>query len=246
MINRNSILAYAMRYQGNWSKIAQAITNQESYNSISSVDSYITILDDDYPDCLKELRFPPWILFYEGDIHLLEDEKVSIVGSRDCSSYGMKCTKEVVSHLSRKQTIVSGLAKGIDACAHHYAISYRHHTIGVIGCGLNIVYPKQNQDLYQELSKNHLIISEYPRNTLPRKEHFPWRNRIIAALGKALIVTEAKRHSGTLLTVNEAITLNRDIYCIPYPYDDLKGEGCNLLISQGAIILNDLSMLDTL
>lgn len=245
MIDRNCILAYAIRYQGNWSKIAQAISTKESYKPIHTSDTYITILDDVYPDCLKELRFPPWILFYEGDIHLLNDEMVSIVGSRDCSRYGMDCTKDVIQHLPRSQTIVSGLAKGIDACAHHYALSYRHKTIGVIGCGLDIPYPKENIDLYKQLSKNHLIISEYPRGTPPRKENFPWRNRIIAALGKVLIVTEAKRHSGTLLTVNEALNLDRDIYCIPYPYDDLKGEGCNLLISQGAIILNDLTLLES-
>ena len=246
MFERNKILYYALKYQGDWSSIARAIQRKESYQEVHYPLNYLTILDEAYPNSLKELRYPPWILFYKGDITLLKKEKISIIGSRDYCEYGRSSTEEVIQNLPSSYVIVSGLAKGIDAYAHQYAIQYGHSTIGVIGCGIDVIYPKQNAYLYKEMENQHLIISEYPGKVPPRKVHFPWRNRIIASLGKALIVTDAKIHSGTMLTVNEAISLSKDIYCIPYPYRVKNGEGCNLLISQGAFILNDISLIRAL
>ena len=147
-------------------------------------------------------------------------------------------TEQVVRMLD-KYTIVSGLAKGIDSIAHYNA----KKTIAVIGNGLNVYYPYENRQLYELLFDKQLVLSEYPLDVVPLKRHFPFRNRIIAALGQAVIVTQAKEKSGTMLTVNEAINLNRDVYCIPYSYDDESGIGCNLLIQQGAnmIIQNNLN-----
>ncbi len=132
---------------------------------------------------------------------------------------------------------MSGLARGIDGQAHRSALD--QHTIAVIGCGLDVVYPKEHASLYAVMRKKQLIISEYPNGTKPYAYHFPWRNRIIAALSEAVIVVEARRRSGSLLTVNEALELDIPVYCVPHAYLDEAGTGCNLLISQGANILVD-------
>ena len=113
----------------------------------------------------------------------------------------------------------------------------KRSTIGVIGCGIERVYPKENQLLFEAMAENQLILSEYPKDTPPHASHFPWRNRIIAALAKRLVVVEAKEKSGTMLTVNEALKLDKDIYVFPYRYEDHFGRGCNLLIQQGANML---------
>ncbi|MEG2800172.1 MAG: DNA-processing protein DprA [Erysipelotrichaceae bacterium] len=234
---REQILYYAWKYQGNWNKIANAISKKEQWEIIQYDGNYITIVDEHYPNCLKELNYAPWILFYEGNLSYIQDELVSVVGSRIMSSYGEKMCSLIVNQLKKKYVIVSGLAKGIDACAHRNAMD--HKTIAVIGNGIDMTYPKENDCLYENIKKNHLLISEYPNGTLPLNYHFPWRNRIIAALGSSLIVVEAKLKSGTMLSVNEAITLDKPIYVVPYRYDDISGKGCNLLISQGANILID-------
>lgn len=243
MLTREDILAYAIKYHGNWSLIANAIKQQEIVYPVTISTPYVTILDALYPKQLRSLRFPPWILFFQGNYELLNQPMISIVGSRNWSEYGRSSTQEVVANLNHNYVIVSGLAKGIDAFAHRYAMIQGMHTIGIIGNGLDIVYPKENQQLYQRMAKSELIISEYPPHTPPKKEHFPWRNRLIACLGKALIVTQATLRSGTMLTVNEALNLSKEIYCIPYSYIDKDGQGCNFLISQGANIITDVKML---
>lgn len=162
---------------------------------------------------------------------------IAVVGSRDMSDYGKACTKEVVDELNVKYGIVSGLAKGIDGCAHSYALLQQRSTIAIIGCGLDVCYPKENEKLYASIKKFGLILSEYPYGTKPFAHHFPWRNRIIACLSKCVIVIEAKQRSGTMITVNEALNLGKDIYCFPYRYFDSYGTGCNWLISQGCNII---------
>lgn len=131
--------------------------------------------------------------------------------------------------------IVSGMAKGIDAQAHYSSLTGK--TVGVLGCGMNVHYPTCNEQLYQQMKKRHCLISEYPPDTPPLKHHFPWRNRIIAALADKVAVPQAKCRSGTMVTVNYAMEMGKDIYCVPYPLWDLEGDGCNELIYNGAIPL---------
>lgn len=233
---RKQILYYAIKYDGDWKRIQKAISSHEEWKKIDCNYQFITYYDENYPACLMDLECPPWILFYEGNLSLLYKSCIAVVGSREPSIYGMQICHHLVSLLKKKYVIVSGLAKGIDACAHLEALS--HATIGVIGCGLDIVYPKENKELYKKM-KTQLIISEYPQGVKPFAYHFPWRNRLIAAIGSSLCVVEAKKRSGTLLTVNEALNINREIYCVPYPFFDEGGKGCNMLISQGANILVD-------
>lgn len=230
------IACYAYEVNGDWDKIAEKIKNNDAVKSFNIEENYITIVDELYPSKLRELRFPPWILFYEGDISLLNQRCVGIVGSRNSLDYGTYVTRIIASTLANKYVLVSGLAKGIDAIVHKAGIK-SGKTIGVLGCGLAIEYPMCNSYLYKEMRENHLLISEYPHFVRPQKWHFPWRNRIIAALSEKCIVTQAKINSGTMLTVNEALNLNKDIYCVPYPITEVEGEGCNLLIQQGAQII---------
>lgn len=242
MEKRDLIAAYAYRYNGNWQKIRNAMEAQEDPLSHPIKEKYITIFDEEYPSSLMDLQCPPWILFYQGDISLLKKPMATIVGSRNISPYGKKVTEKAADILKESHVLVSGMAKGADACVHERAMD-GGHTIGVIGSGLKTCYPKENLHLYEKMRQSNLILSEFPEHVGVQRYHFPWRNRILAALGSLTVVTQARMHSGTMLTVNEALEMNRDIYCFPYPFGYPEGEGCNKLIAEGAMILYDISQL---
>ncbi|WP_075876178.1 DNA-processing protein DprA [Merdibacter massiliensis] len=229
---REQILSYAIRYEGNWQRIAMAIQRQEPWYPFRSAQKYITVFDAEYPKQFRHLRYPPWILFYHGDLSLLEAKGVAVIGSRVSSEEGRTSCQQIVGILKEKYVIISGLAKGIDALAHREALDQK--TIGVIGCGIECVYPKENADLYARLAAQHLIISEYPGKTKPYAAHFPWRNRLIAALADSIIVIEAKVRSGTMHTVNEAIELSRPVYVVVRSYLEREYLGNALLLQQGA------------
>lgn len=234
---REKILYYALKYHGEWYQIDKAIKQREPWHMITYDGAYVTIADKGYPNRFRNLENPPWILFYEGDLSLCEKHSIGIVGSRMATAYGFQMCEHIVDAIKNSCVVVSGLAKGIDACAHRHALD--HKTIGVIGCGLDISYPVCNIDLYKEMKRAHLILSEYPKGVAPLAFHFPWRNRLIAALSKAVIVVEASMRSGSMLTVNEALKLDIPIYCFPHPFSSESGKGCNFLIAQGANIIVD-------
>jgi DNA processing protein len=236
---KEHIISAAIKYEGSYEKIAFAIKNNEKNVIRSWNGSAITILDEEYPASLKQLRYPPFVLFYKGNLELLSKNAISIVGSRHPESYGVEMTRQIVRSCNHSYVIVSGLAKGIDAIAHQEALHLKRGTIGIIGCGIDRIYPDENDRLFQDMANHGLILSEYPGFTPPRKHHFPFRNRLIAALSHKCIVTAAALKSGTMLTVNEALTLGKEVICIPYPIGTSSGEGCNLLISQGASILTN-------
>jgi len=242
MEKKDLIASYAYRYQGNWQQIKRALEMQEDPLPYPVNEKFITIFDEAYPAPLMDLQCPPWILFYQGDISLLKKPMATIVGSRDISEYGRKVTEKAADILKDRYVLVSGMAKGADACVHERALN-GGHTIGVIGSGLKTCYPKENIRLYEQMRKSDLILSEFPWNVGIQRYHFPWRNRILAALGSLTVVTQARLHSGTMLTVNEALEMDRDIYCFPYPFGYPEGEGCNKLIAEGAMILYDISQL---
>lgn len=240
MLMREYLANLSYKYKGDWDQITKAIGRKEQVGNYDINEKYLTIVDKDYPDELKMLRFPPWVIYYEGNIELLKERKVAIVGSRKIGKYAYHVTKKLCKKLVRDNCLVSGLALGVDGVVHESAIINGGKTIGVIGSGLGYIYPKENKELYQIMRKEHLIISEYPYFVKVEKHHFPWRNRLIAALGKCLYVTQAQIKSGTMHTVNEALNLSKEVYCVPYSLDDFDGEGCNLLIFQGAnIIINE-------
>lgn len=236
---RDYLIRTAIENQGSWIAISKSLAKQEQVSSLIQIPKCITIYDEIYPEQFRNLRYPPWVLFYEGNVQLLKQRCITIIGSREISQYGILCTKQSASVLCQKYVIVSGLAKGADAIAHRTAIEHGGKTIGIIASGLRFHYPKENEELYQIMQKDHLILSEYPYNTPIRKHHFVWRNRLLAALGQKCIITSAKCKSGTMLTVNEAISLDKEVWCFPYPFASIEGKGCNKLIAEGAMILYD-------
>ena len=166
-----------------------------------------SILDDVYPWDLCEIYDAPTLLFYQGNLNLLEMPKIAVVGSRDSSKQGNAAVQKIIKELNNELVIVSGLARGIDTVAHMAALQNGGQTIAVIGTGLDVFYPKANQKLQAYIGKNHLLLTEYGPGEQPLKFHFPERNRIIAGLCRGVIVAEAKMRSGSLITCERAMSL---------------------------------------
>lgn len=216
--------------------------DEDLYNRVNSIIikndiKVINYFSDCYPKKLRNFDDSPSILYFKGDIEKLNDKVlVSIVGSRNCSYYG----KNVASTLSKELSlfgfgIVSGLAKGIDTCAHGGCLEGQGFTCGVLGNGIDIIYPKENSDLYEKiLNNNGCIISEFPPGTMPYKSNFPIRNRIISGLSEFLLVVEAGKKSGTIHTVDYALSQGIMIGVIPGSILSEQSIGTNNLIMQGA------------
>jgi DNA processing protein len=248
MIEARDIMIYlAIKYNGDWCKIYEAVTTKEPYTTQEVIDTLncmtskaITIFDKNiYPEFFKHIPYPPFVLFYHGDISLIKDgvTRLGIVGSRKNSLKGEWITKKIVKGLDDKVVVVSGLAIGIDSIAHQAAIMFNKKTIAILGCGVDLCYTKSNIDIYEEIKANHLVLSEYPGSCEPKPENFPFRNRIIAALSNSLLVTEAEIPSGTSTTVNYALNYGKNIMCVPY--FPIINSGCNTLIKDGAILVTN-------
>lgn len=210
---KNPIL-FIEKYKDLDSKTLRKVFNQ--YPSIS-------ILDDDYPLELKHSYNPPVLLFYQGNIELLNRPKMAVVGARTATQTGTKSVQKIIKELGNQFVIVSGLARGIDTSAHISALKNGGATIAVIGCGLDVYYPKENKQL-----------QDYLAVEAPLKYHFPERNRIIAGLSQGVIVAEAKLRSGSLITCERALEEGRDVFAIPGNILDGKSDGCHHLIKEGA------------
>ena len=244
MNSREILLYLSMKYYGDWNQIYGAIQSKEEpeeddvRKAVEQCNSsFLTILDEEYPESLRRITKPPFVLFYHGDISLIGDKKnkLAVVGSRDYSEYGHKVTVDFVSALAKDFVIISGLARGIDAIAHRTAIESGGKTVAVLGNGINICYLEQNQDIYDECKKNHLIISEYPDQVKPCPFNFPIRNRIIAGLCESLLVTEGKINSGTQITALLMAQKDGNVCCVPTRVGEESI--CNHLISDGAFLV---------
>ena len=199
----------------------------------------ITILDGGYPQRLKEIYLPPIVLFYRGNLSLINRRAVAIVGSRDHSKYAKDCIHELIPVLVNDDVVViSGLARGVDTLAHEETLKANGSTIAVIGSGLNVVYPSENSKLYDVIAKRGLILSEYPLQSRPLKFHFPYRNRIIAGLSHGVCVIEAKEKSGSLITANLALSENREVFAVPGSIFSIHSKGTNSLIEAGACLVS--------
>ena len=201
-----------------------------------------------YPKRLKEIYLPPVVLFYKGRLELFNRLSIGIVGARNHTPYSKEALEYLLPDiLERKVSIISGLARGVDSLAHQLTLDLKGETIAVIGNGINICYPKENQSLYDEIGKKGLILSEYPLDSPPLKFHFPYRNRIIAGLSHGLCVIEAKLHSGSLITANVALSENRQVFALPGNITSEYSKGTNELITAGAFpIRNANDILDSL
>ncbi len=199
--------------------------------------------DKNYPKLLKEIPDSPILLFYKGNIDLLNNKYLlSVVGSRQTNYYGQYITKKLIRDLNKEIVIVSGLAYGIDTIAHQSALENKLKTIAVLGSGINefSIYPQDNLFLSKKIIENNgLILSEFPPLSRPMKFHFPQRNRIIAGLSLATLVSQAKKRSGALITAYLALDYNREVLSIPSNIDLELSQGNNQLLKAGAkVILN--------
>ena len=211
-----------------------------------------TPADTDYPRLLLETPTPPPVLYYRGQINAAEMQGtqplISIVGTRSPSEYGRKWTKKITTALVKHgYTIVSGLAAGIDAIAHQSCLEAGGRTLAVLGTGLDITYPQENRQLYQKVEQQGAILTEYPIGTQPDRGNFPARNRIVAGLSRAVIVTEAPEKSGALITAKYANEFGRDVYVLPGSLDNKNAIGCLGLLNHGAnVILSEGHLLEML
>lgn len=220
--------------------------------------SVVSVADEEYPSALLELVDPPLILFVRGKLPVFEAERekfcFGIIGTRKCTNYGCRAARSIARKLSTQGVcIVSGLAHGIDAAAHRGAVeaareAHRtvHPGIAVLGSGLNHLYPAANRRLGGDiLELGGAIVSEYGLEQRPRKDLFPRRNRIISGLSRGIVVVEAAKKSGSLITARLALEQNRDVFAVPGPIDSEVSQGSNSLLRQGAILLDSYEELQS-
>lgn len=191
--------------------------------------------DEDYPRKLLEVDNAPPVLYLRGTVNLQDEWSIAVVGTRRISSYGRQVTEELATCLAQNGvTVVSGLARGVDAAAHHAAIKAGGRTLAVLGSGVDLVYPPENRRLAEEIVQHGALISDYPPGTAPESANFPPRNRIISGLSVAVVIVEAGETSGALITASFAADQGRDVFAVPGSIYALQSKGTNRLIQQGA------------
>jgi DNA processing protein len=194
----------------------------------------ITYWDEDYPELLKRIYYPPILLYVIGE--LTEDDKnsIAIVGTRMPTNYGKQNAETFARDLAlTKITVVSGMARGIDSTAHRAALNSKGRTIAVIGSGLDVIYPPENKKLFEEICENGVVISEYDLGTKPDAQNFPRRNRIISGISLGSLIIETKLNGGAMQTAAYAIDQNREVFAIPGNINSKQSEGPNALIQRG-------------
>jgi DNA processing protein len=196
----------------------------------------LTLTDEAYPRLLRETYDPPIVLYYRGDFDLaLARPTVAIVGSRHCSTYGKNVSEMLARDLAeRGVTIISGLARGIDAAAHRGALAGGGLTIGVMGTGLDTTYPKENSKLAEKIIGSGALVTEFPLSTPPLSRNFPFRNRVISGLSLGVLLVEGAERSGSLITARMAYEQNREVFAVPGNITSAKSFGPNYLIKDGA------------
>lgn len=202
---------------------------------------YVDIWDKSYPELLKRISDPPVVLFYRGEMKPTYRRSLAVVGTRTPSAYGKVMTAEIVRELvAQGITIVSGMARGIDAIAHHTAIQNGGETVAVLGCGVDRCYPVENRRIFQDMQQQGAILSEYFLGTDPDAVNFPKRNRIISGMSLGTLVVEAGDRSGALITALYALNQNREVFAIPGNINSPKSRGTNRLIKQGAKLVQSV------
>ncbi len=203
-----------------------------------------------YPDRFKKIADYPYGIYLRGNNTEFDNPAVAIVGARNCTSYGKKAAREIGFELAvNGVSVISGLARGIDAAGLWGAADAGGNSIAVMGCGVDICYPRENIELYERVMENGIILSDYPVGTQPLSWQFPLRNRLISALSDRVLVVEAKEKSGSLITVEYALEQGKDVFAVPGRIGDVLSSGCNRLIREGAgittsakDILNDIGI----
>lgn len=201
----------------------------------------VTLLDKDYPLLLKEIPDPPPYFYLKGRLPA-PAPSIAVVGSRRATEYGISTTKRLSQELAEQGiTIVSGLASGVDAAAHKAALQAAGATVGVLGCGIDVIYPKENRELYGTMAERGGIITEFPPGTEPEAPNFPRRNRIISGLSRGVLVVEAAEKSGSLITARFALEQGREVFAVPGNINFRASRGTNTLIKQGAKLVETVA-----
>lgn len=217
-------------FRDSWSDLSDEFIQQKQQEHC-----YLFCLNEEYPEMLLEIPYPPIFLFYKGNLRFLMEKKIAFVGAREATGYGKRVVHRLLPELVKEQfVIISGLAKGIDTESHRKVLSLGGKTIGVIGTGLDNYYPESSRELQEEIAANHLLLSEYPDGTGPRRHHFPMRNRIIAGLSLGACIIEAKQRSGSLITAQMALEYGREVFAVPGEILSGYSDGCHNLIQDGA------------
>ena len=194
--------------------------------------------DEAYPSRLKHIFDPPYAIYAKGKLPEEDRLSVAIIGARQCTNYGKEVALFFAKQLAQQGIqVISGLATGIDGYGHMGALEGNGYTLGILGCGINKVYPESNYRLYEQLEQQGGILSEYGQNVLPKAFHFPRRNRLIAGMSDAILVVEARERSGSFITVDQGLEQGKDIFVIPGRITDELSIGCNRLVKMGAEIV---------
>ena len=209
---------------------------------------FVSRYNPEFPQKLRDLIDCPYGLFFRGSLPDSRTGAIAIVGARRCSNYGQQMAAAISKALTQEgYQIISGMALGVDGTAQAGCLSAGGRSFAVLGCGVDVCYPKEHHALYRSLQKDGGVISEYPPGTAPLKGHFPNRNRLISGLSDSVVVIEARSQSGSLITADLALDQGKDVYAVPGRYNDPLSYGCNRLIEQGAgIVLSTESLLENL
>ncbi|MAY39830.1 MULTISPECIES: DNA-processing protein DprA [Spongiibacter] len=227
-------------------EFAQRLANRAQRESLRDVltsaeCSLLSLGDSEYPALLREIHDPPLLLYLRGRRELLSKAMLAMVGSRRASRRGEQDAQAFARALADSGfTIVSGLALGIDAAAHCGALDADASTVAILGCGVDVCYPRRNADLYGAIAENGLLLSEYPPGAEPLRHQFPRRNRIISGLSLGVLVVEATTRSGSLITARQALEQNREVFALPGSIHSPASRGCNALIREGAKLVETL------
>jgi len=195
----------------------------------------ITLRDEDYPMRLKDIYDPPALLYVRGELRREDELAIAIVGSRKTSPYGRWFTEKIGQDLARHGvTVVSGMARGIDSVAHMGALQGGGRTIAVLGCGVDVIYPSENRNLFHQIIEHGAVLSEFPMGSPPEGGHFPRRNRIISGLSIGVVIVQASAESGSLITAGYALEQGREVFAVPGNVGAEGSRGTNQLIKEGA------------
>lgn len=202
----------------------------------------ISFWDADYPEYLKQIHDAPILLFCKGNVDLLQKGGISIVGTRNATHAGKRCAETFAREMAFQSVpVISGMARGIDTAAHEGTLRAGGHTIAVLGCGLDVIYPPENEKLFRSIIETGLALTEFPMHTEPINSNFPKRNRIISGLSDGVVVVEGGLKSGALITALLALEQGKDVFAVPGNIYNSQSKGCHHLIKQGAKLVEKSS-----
>ncbi len=212
---------------------------KEMKAAVASGCRLLTFTEEGYPALLRQIADPPLVLYIRGDAHALTEHSVAMVGTRRPTAYGTSVTLRLAADLAQRGLVItSGMARGIDSASHRGALEAKGKTVAVMGSGLDVIYPRENQKLADRIASSGAVISEFPLGTSPAPENFPIRNRIISGLALGVVVVEAAEYSGSLITARLALEQDREVFAVPGNITAAQSFGPNHLIKQGAKLVD--------